>query len=292
MTVCDRTDCEESRRGARSPDEGVLREVERRALGSDFGADGYTTRREADEMGRLLELSPGDRLLDVGAGQGWPGLYLAGKSGCSVVFSDVPIEALQLGMRRARRRRIAPANPVVTDGARLALRPASFDAVVHSDVLCCLHPKGAVLRATRRVLRPGGRTVFTAISAAPGLSRAARRRAALAGPPASIVRTSYPSLLRSAGFVGIDERDVTPEYLAVARGKRDAFERLAVELTDVLGEQEFAELQVKRRLAIAAIEDGLLRRALFMAHRRPAGPPQRSTSPTITSASLIGAACS
>ncbi|MGH9110826.1 MAG: hypothetical protein ACRDZN_00760 [Acidimicrobiales bacterium] len=46
----------------------VAREVELRSLGSDFGADGYATRAEVDELARILQLGPGRRLLDVAAG--------------------------------------------------------------------------------------------------------------------------------------------------------------------------------------------------------------------------------
>ena len=35
------------------------------------------------------------RLLDLGAGRGWPGLYLAVRTGCQVVLSDVPLEGLR-----------------------------------------------------------------------------------------------------------------------------------------------------------------------------------------------------
>jgi hypothetical protein len=70
-------------------DHPAVREVERRALGSDFGADGYTTRAEADELGRMLGLGPGHRLLDVGAGYGWPGLYLARETRCTVILTDL-----------------------------------------------------------------------------------------------------------------------------------------------------------------------------------------------------------
>lgn len=107
--------------------------VERAVIGTDWGANGYTTRDQADRLGHLLGLEPGRRLLDVGSGRGWPGLYLAAKSGADVVLTDLPIEGLRLALRRAEQ---LPAAAVVASGSALPFRPASFDAIVHTDVLC------------------------------------------------------------------------------------------------------------------------------------------------------------
>ena len=59
--------------------------LEDQVLGSDYGATGYTTRDQADDLADHLHLGPGDRLADIGAGSGWPGLYLATKTGCQIV---------------------------------------------------------------------------------------------------------------------------------------------------------------------------------------------------------------
>ena len=67
--------------------------VERRVLGSDCGASGYTTRGQAERVGEALDLDAASRLLDLGAGCGWPGLYLGSTTGCRVVSSDVTLEA-------------------------------------------------------------------------------------------------------------------------------------------------------------------------------------------------------
>jgi cyclopropane fatty-acyl-phospholipid synthase-like methyltransferase len=248
----------------------VAREVELRTLGSDFGANGYATLAEARELAGMLGLGPGRRLLDVGSGQGWPGLYLARQTGCTVVLTDVPFEGLVTAARRATRDGLGGrAWALAARGQVLPLRAATFDAAIHTDVLCCLRPKLATLRATFQALRHGGRTAFTAIFPAAGLNAADARRAIEAGPPSCGVRTSYPSLLRSAGFVEIDERDLTANYLATASRKREVAEQFAGDMIEMLGRQEYDEMQAERRLAIAAIKGGLLRRSLFAARRPP-----------------------
>ena len=70
----------------------LARQIEQRVIGGDWGANGYTTMAQADTLARELHLSAGDRLLDLGTGRGWPGLYLAARTGCRVVLTDLPLE--------------------------------------------------------------------------------------------------------------------------------------------------------------------------------------------------------
>jgi len=113
----------------------VTIELERAVLGSDYGANGYTPVSQAETLIRVLALRGGERLLDIGAGCGWPGLYIAAKTGCDVVVTDLPMN----GMRRAQERirtDAMTASAVVSTARYLPFRAASFDAIVHADVLC------------------------------------------------------------------------------------------------------------------------------------------------------------
>jgi 2-polyprenyl-3-methyl-5-hydroxy-6-metoxy-1,4-benzoquinol methylase len=92
---------------AQSP---VMRSIERSVCGCDYGASSWTTREEAQRIGTLLGLRPGVRLLDVGAGSGWPGLYLAKTSGCDVALVDLPLSGLRIAAQRAVADRV-PAPP-------------------------------------------------------------------------------------------------------------------------------------------------------------------------------------
>ena len=111
--------------------------IERDVIGAVWGANGYTTVDQADDLGRRLELRPGVRLLDVGTGRGWPGLYLAKQSGCSLVGTDMPVEGLVHAGQRARHESINNrVSLVAAAGAAQPFRSSSFDAVVLTDVLC------------------------------------------------------------------------------------------------------------------------------------------------------------
>lgn len=115
----------------------VTARVERQVIGADFGADGYTTRGQADELGRRLELGPGVRLLDLGTGRGWPGVYLAKSTGCEVVLLDRPLDGLRGATTRATREQVrGRCAAVAAAGPHLPFRAATFDALTHADVLC------------------------------------------------------------------------------------------------------------------------------------------------------------
>jgi Cyclopropane fatty acid synthase and related methyltransferases len=115
----------------------VADRVERLVIGADYGADGYTTLAQADELARRLDLRSGVRLLEVGSGRGWPGLYLAKTSGCHVVLTDLPPAGLRIAAARATAEGLTGRYAVAAaDGAHLPFAAKSFDAVVHADVLC------------------------------------------------------------------------------------------------------------------------------------------------------------
>ena len=124
-----------------------------------------------------------------------------------------------------------------------------------------------MLRASRRLLRPGGRTALATIHPAAGLSQQQRRRAARDGPPA--VATSRPQLelLDAAGFVDLDEIDVTAEFRVTANEWIVHYDAHQDELVAQLGEQLFVEGQDERRAQLRAVDDGLLRRSLLAGTR-------------------------
>ncbi len=111
--------------------------AERAALGSDYGATGYATVAQADQLADALRLGPGDRLLDIGSGCGWPGLHIAQRTGCDVVVSDLTLAGVSRAAARARADGMGTrAAMTVASGRQLPFRPECFDAIVHTDVLC------------------------------------------------------------------------------------------------------------------------------------------------------------
>ena len=147
----------------------------------------------------------------------------------------------------------------------MPFRDGSFDAVSHSDVLCCLRDKRGVLEACRRVIRDSGSMVFTVIWITPGLSRDDYRRALEQAPEFGEVETDYPTLLGQTGWIVTDCLDVTDGYASTVRGFMRADRVFKEDLEALLGAAEFADRQAGWQSELGAIEEGLLRRDLFVA---------------------------
>lgn len=114
----------------------VQRAIELEVYGANIGVNGYTTVEQAEALAQSLNLRPGSRLLDLGTGLGWPGLYLVQTTGCDAVLTDIP----EPGLRRAERRAddikvVDRCDFLLASGQRLPFRARSFDAIVHTDTL-------------------------------------------------------------------------------------------------------------------------------------------------------------
>jgi hypothetical protein len=108
---------------------------------------------------------------------------------------------------------------------------------------------------------------FSTIFETPGLPPAARRRARAAGPRAVAMRSNHRRLLRSAGFGDIIELDVTPAFRDTAAAWLAESEAHTDELARLEPSGAFQQRQADRRALLAAIDAGLLRRALLFARR-------------------------
>ncbi len=120
-----------------TPESDVARKIEQEVFGHASGVDGYTTVEEADALVTALDVGPQATVLDLGAGRGWLAGYVAESSGCHVVSSDIPTEALPESRSRfAAQGLIGRGNTVAADARALPLRRNCIDGVIHSDVFC------------------------------------------------------------------------------------------------------------------------------------------------------------
>jgi SAM-dependent methyltransferase len=100
-------------------------------------------------LARSLDLQPGMRLLDSGAGVGGPAELAAREHGVSPVLVDPMLGACRAAARLFGR-------PVaVSAGERLPFPEAAFDAAWSLGVLCTVEDHRALLAELRRVVRDG-----------------------------------------------------------------------------------------------------------------------------------------
>ncbi len=243
----------------------VMQAIERHVCGCDYGGNSWTTRKQADALIGLLGLGAGTNLIDLGAGTGWPGLYLAEKSACTVTLVDLPEIGLRLAKRRAKedglRDRVSIKN---ADAADLPFAAESFDAVGHSDLLCCLVRKNTVLQECRRVVCKRGRMAFTVISIAPDLSRTQRARAIANAPEFVETEADYRSLLESTGWRLEKWNDLTEDYAQSCARQIEADTSRQDQLAELLGSSEARERLAGWHSKLGAIRDGLFLRELFV----------------------------
>ena len=138
-------------------------EIRREAFGEDIGQNSWLTSDEHDRFLSWLSLSPGKSLLDVACGSGGPALRIAAETGCSIAGIDVHEHAISTARSLAAQRGLtARAEFQVADAAgRLPFPEDRFDAITCIDAVNHLPDRPRVVSEWARVLKPGGRLLYT-----------------------------------------------------------------------------------------------------------------------------------
>lgn len=251
---------------------GVLERVRAETYGEDVGQSSWMTAEELDRFIELLQLQSSSNLLEIGSGSGGPALYVARKTGCRVTGLDVN----EFGVRNANE---LAAGQNLGERARFQLTDASeplpfgddtFDAIVSNDVMCHVPKRLQVLKEWRRVLRPGGRMLFTDAMVITGVvSHEEIATRSSIGLYFYLPRGENERLIEEAGFELLLSDDVTANAALVAKRWHDARANHGADLTRIEGKENFEGLQKFLSCVHTISSEGRVSRYLYLG-RKPA----------------------
>jgi SAM-dependent methyltransferase len=124
--------------------------------GHDMVGESAALIRDFAVMLACLAPVPGETILDLGAGSGWCSEWLQ-RLNVNAVAVDLATDMLRVARERLPR----PGNVVAGDLERLPFRSASVDAAVCLNAFHHVPGMPLALREIYRVLKPGGRVLFS-----------------------------------------------------------------------------------------------------------------------------------
>jgi len=250
-------------------------EIRREAFGEDFGQESWRSPAEQTEIAALLGLGPGTRVLDVACGAGGPSLALVEKTGCSLVGIDIVPEGVSSATAEAVKRELGDrAKFVVLDGGEpLPFEDAAFDAIMCIDSIGHLPGRHSALRDWARLLKTGGRLVFTDPFVVTGAlsKREIDGRCVLISNVANafFVPPGFnESAVTSAGLVLLQSADRAAAAAEIAGRWHAARERRAKALRREEGEEWFERRQLMLNMTAHLASERRLTRFFYLAEKR------------------------
>lgn len=221
-------------------------EVRRETYDQDLGQTSWITAGEAHRWFDLLQLQPGRDTLDVACGSGGVTCEMARHTGATCVGIDINPHGIETAKDRAVREEVSGrvSFQTVDAGNHLPFPDESFDAVFCNDAVNHLPGRRAVFDDWHRLLRPGGRVLFTDPIVVTGqLSNEEIRTRSSIGFFLFTPVGHNERLLEHVGFTVRDVQDVTDAVVSVSLKWRDARARRRERLVALEGSENYEALQ-------------------------------------------------
>ncbi len=224
----------------------IYREIRTETYGQDLGQTSWVTSRESDLIPSILNLKSDSHVLEVGCGSGLYAIYIAKRLRCRITGLDINPNAITSATQLADTvllRDIAHFEQCDVSN-ELYFANATFDAAFANDALCHIPNRARVLHELFRVLRPGGRLLFSDALVIGGLiSHIELATRSSIGPYFFSPPGENERLLASAGLRLLSVTDTTQDAADIAERWHDARKRRREPLVALEGLDRYEGLQ-------------------------------------------------
>ncbi|WMV35240.1 hypothetical protein MTR67_028625 [Solanum verrucosum] len=241
---------------------GILRYE--RVFGAGFvSTGGIDTTKEFVAM---MDLQPGEKVLDVGCGIGGGDFYMAEKYDVHVVGIDLSVNMITLAFERAIGRKCA-VEFEVADCTVKTYPEESFDVIYSRDTILHIQDKPALFRSFYKWLKPGGRVLISdyckkAGPASEDFAAYIKQR----GYDLHDVE-AYGQMLRDAGFNEVIAEDRTEQFMKVLQKELDIVENERETFIQEFSEQDYNDIVGGWKAKLVRSSSGEQRWGLFFAKK-------------------------
>jgi SAM-dependent methyltransferase len=250
--------------------EPVLARVRQEAYGEDIGQNSWLTAAEYRTYVAWLQVGAGSHVLEVGCGSGGPGLFLARITGAQVTGVDINTHGIAAGNAMAQEQHLeARVHFEQVDASEaLPFLEGTFDALLCIDAINHLPDRLKVLQEWRRVVKAGGRLLFTDPTTVTGVlsSEEIAIRSSIGYylfvPPGEDVR-----LIELAGLQVERQEDVTENMVSISQRRCEARRHAREELLAFEGEQTYEGQQRFLAMVHQLARERRLSRYVYLARK-------------------------
>ena len=246
----------------------TYRQVRIETYGEDLGQTSWVTTEESRQIPQFLGVKANSFVLEVGCGSGQYALQIAETIGCRVLGIDINAPGIRNANQLARAKNMDEllSFQEYDVSKPLYFADETFDAIFSNDVMCHVPGRLAVLRELCRVLKPGGRMLFSDALVIGGMlsHKEIAQRSSIGyyvfSPPGE-----NEQLLEQAGFRVMSVTDTSESAAQIAKRWHDAREKRKHDLLTIEGQMNFEGVQKFLSSVHSLTQERRLLRYLYVA---------------------------
>lgn len=244
--------------------------IRKNTFGTDIGQNGWLTADEQDLFLSWLKLDTDSTLLDVACGSGGPTIRIADETGCRVSGIDIHADGISAAKSEALRRGLSDRSEffAVDGSASLPFEASTFDGLTCIDAINHLPDRSKVIAEWVRVLKPGGRLLFTdpIIVTGPLTNEEMSIRSSI-GFFLFVPDGYNDHLLQESGLTVLHKVDRTSNMALMAKRWKDSRSEFENELIEIEGEDNYRGQQTFFEVCTRLASEGRLSRKAYCAQK-------------------------
>ncbi|KAM9849925.1 phosphoethanolamine methyltransferase [Aulostomus maculatus] len=200
---------------------------------------GHTTTKEFMD---LLNLKPGQKVLDVGCGIGGGDFYMAKTFGVEVLGIDLSENMVDIALERASTEQLASIQFEVADATKRMFSDGSFDVIYSRDTILHIPDKLALFKRFHSWLKPGGQLLISDYCCGekpwtPQFEAYIKQRQYILYTP-----SQYGKFIQEAGFCNVRTEDRTAQFIQVIKMELQRAETIQSEFVEEFSEEDYSTI--------------------------------------------------